>query len=297
MKTKKNDKEKIASKTIQFNSKIRRKEAVYWIVIALLSLILLFLLAKSDDRKNKPITAIEQEAILNHVQNIDHELKVLEKSKDSVVIKQAKKLKEEIEKIKKKLENSQNLSYEQQLQLQKELNQLQKELKRITEEYQAYQENISLNIMDMIDIKEKEIKALKEENEQLKKTLMEECSKINKEIVFLNKQSQVNFNVVTLSKKNIETTKAKYVYSIWCNLKINGDLDVSNIDKLRIQITDPLGNVITKPEDFMVLKKNTNEYSTFQFIPENYKFMAGMYMIRAYSADGKIDVSYALNLR
>ena len=297
MKTKKNDKEKIASKTIQFNSKIRRKEAVYWIVIALLSLILLFLVAKSDDRKNKPITAIEQEAILNHVQNIDHELKVLEKSKDSVVIKQTKKLKEEIEKIKKKLENSQNLSYEQQLQLQKELNQLQKELKRITEEYQAYQENISLNIMDMIDIKEKEIKALKEENEQLKKTLMEECSKINKEIVFLNKQSQVNFNVVTLSKKNIETTKAKYVYSIWCNLKINGDLDVSNIDKLRIQITDPLGNVITKPEDFMVLKKNTNEYSTFQFIPENYKFMAGMYMIRAYSADGKIDVSYALNLR
>ncbi|MFQ3575964.1 MAG: hypothetical protein SNJ77_05965, partial [Cytophagales bacterium] len=247
MKEKKNDKEKAIATETEKN--LRRRESIYWVVIALLVIGLIFMIAKPD--KKESIAIIEQETILNHVQNIDEDIKVLEMSKDTFVVKQAKKLKNEIEEIKKQLENKENLSTDQQVQLQKQLNYMQMELKRIKTEYEAYQENISLNMMDMIDLKEKELITLREENETLKKALNEEKSlKTNKEIVVVNKQSQINFNVVTLNKKNVETTKAKYVSNIWCNMKVNGDMDLSNIEKLRVQITDPIGVVITNPEDF-----------------------------------------------
>lgn len=293
MKEKKPEKEKPNAAEVE--KQLRRRESIYWVVIALLVIALVFMIAKPD--RKEIASFIEQETIMNHVQNIDDDIKLLELSKDTVVVRQAKKLKSEIEEIKKRLESKEDLSQDQQIQLQKQLNYLNKELKRINTEYEAYQENISLNMMEMIDLKEKEVLTLKEENDALRKALNEEKNmKTNKEIVVVNKQSQVNFNVVTLNKKNVETTKAKYVSNIWCNLKVNGDMDVSNIDKLRVQITDPIGVVITSPEDFLLLKKS-GEYSTFNFNPKEYTFKSGMYMIRAYSMDGKIDVSYALNLR
>ncbi len=274
------------------NQKQKRKEALYWILIGCLGVALVFMIAKPNDKSHQILS--NQESIKAHVDNIDKDIESLSQSKDTAVVNQAKKLKLEIDQIKQQLLSTSKLTSKEQAALQSKLFSLQSELAKVSKEYQAYQDNITLNMVEMIDLKDKEINELNEQILDLKAAL--ESAKANKKLITINKRSNIHFSAVALNKKNIETVKSKYVATIWCNFKISGDTSAIKSSELNITITDPTGIVIVNNGKMNL--KHKSDYSTFKYHPgTDYSFKSGMYKIGASTEDKSFEVAYALNLR
>lgn len=269
----------------------KRKDAIYWIVIGCLGVGLVFMIAKPNDMSHQILS--NQESIKAHVDNIDKDIESLSQSKDTAVVNQAKKLKIEIDQIKQQLLNTSKLTSKEQSALQSKLFALQSDLAKLSKEYQAYQDNITINMVEMIDLKDKEINELNEQILDLKAEL--ESAKANKRLITVNKRTNVHFSAVALNKKNIETVKSKYVSTIWCNFKISGDTSSLKTKNLDIVISDPTG--VTVNQGKMVLKP-LSDYSTYKFHPSgDFGFKAGMYKITAANDDKSFEVAFALHLR
>lgn len=244
-------------------------------IIALLSGVIIFLIRidqelEEEVKANKALLAHHFEEIYSSVEN-------LQTHKDTLISSKASEVKTKIDELKEKLSNKNISDFEKE--------RLRLELVKVKKDFDEYQSNIMFNMIDMIDAKDNEISLLNFKVDRVQRELINCGSTViapqtnKKTIVTHNVLSSLNLGVVPMTRKNVQTYKAKNVDYLSCDFTIYGEINSLGFKSVNLEIKDPSGNIISSEKDKVEL---TSNHVSYQFKPATgYRFKSGKYMVRA----------------
>jgi hypothetical protein len=273
-----------------------KREPIYIVAIVILIITVFWVINRQrleNEAANAQFLVESKKVISQDLSDINFQLEQIKKNKDTAFSNKAESLKQEIESIKRELDG--NTSDEQQIKLKNRLTQLQNQIQSLNSEYQNYQQSIVTNMIDVIEVKDKQLDEVYQKFINTKA----ELSELKKELGKLNEKkivSSIHFTVIAYNKKNYETKKSRYTSYLQLNLKVNGADSLLAFNDIYLQVIDPLGKNIARPGEKLSLK-DPNAYPSYKFMPpEGQSFRSGVYRVRLFEEANKFELIHTISL-